>query len=75
MSEDPKYAIFSQRAAGPRLLSGFAEPLVRTVVLNMRWINLGNQNVDVEQKRVISIPHPVGAPALKSPSAHPNPSG
>jgi hypothetical protein len=50
MSDDPEHPIFCQWAGSPRLFTGFREPLVRSIVLNVRRIHQGNQNVDVEQK-------------------------
>ena len=49
MPDDAQYAIFSQRAGGPGLLMN-RKSVMRRIVLNVRRVDQGDQQLDIEQK-------------------------
>jgi hypothetical protein len=50
MADDSDNAVLGQRARGPGFLDELLEPTVRGVMSNMRGINKGNDDVDVEEE-------------------------
>ena len=50
VADNAEHPVFSQWACGPRALSGCGEPVMRPVVLDVRWIDERDKNIHVEQK-------------------------
>lgn len=48
MAYDAQQAILGERAGRPSLLAARCKPFVRAVVLNVRWIDECDQDIDVE---------------------------
>jgi len=50
MANDAQQAIFRERASRPSLLPARSKPFVRAVVLNVRWIDQRDQDINVEKE-------------------------
>src|SRR6266446_3216453 len=50
MSNNPEHTVLGQRTSGPGLLSRCSKPFMCSVMLDVRWINQGNEDIDVEKK-------------------------
>jgi len=50
MSDNPEHAVLGQRTGGPCLSAQCREPFMGPVVLNVRRINQGDQDIHIEQK-------------------------
>jgi hypothetical protein len=50
MANDAQQAIFGERASRPSLLPARSKPFVRAVVLNVRWIDQRDQDINVEKE-------------------------
>jgi hypothetical protein len=50
MANDAQQAVLGERARRPSLLPSRCEPFVREVMLNVRWIDERDQDIDVEKE-------------------------
>lgn len=49
MADDTENAVFCERTGGPGFLSGCGKPIVRAVMLHMKRVDEGDQDIYIEQ--------------------------